>query len=175
MYTTNLVGGAVQKEILSSQYKKIEMTLARAHNRDTVPSRSDQPCSTSMHDRASKARGKRTIECTLLNVNNLNLSCHNCYNCCQTSNVWRRNMSRSRKSRPRGSRKQQIKITFITRVRTFNRFQIIIMRHRDSLSLLILSCLTSILVFSLLFVDNICLPEKQNSGLPSAVQLYSFF
>ena len=77
MYTTNLVGGAVQKEILSSQYKKMEMTLARAHNRDTVPSRSDQPCSTSLHDRASKGRGKRTIECALLHVNNLNLSCDN--------------------------------------------------------------------------------------------------
>ena len=44
------------------------------------------------------------------------------YNCCQTSNVWRRNMSRSRESRPRGSRKQQTKITFAARARTLNRF-----------------------------------------------------
>ena len=36
----------------------------------------------------------------------------NYYNGCQTSNVWRRNMSRSRESRPRGSRKQQTKITY---------------------------------------------------------------
>ena len=43
-------------------------------------------------------------------------------------------MPRSPESRPRGSRKQQIKITFIARVRTFNGFQIIIMGHRDSLS-----------------------------------------
>ena len=42
--------------------------------------RSDQPCKTSLHDRASKGRGKRTIECALLHVNNLNLSCDNCYN-----------------------------------------------------------------------------------------------
>ena len=45
----------------------------------------------------------------------------NYYNGCQTSNVWRRNMSRSRESRPRGSRKQQTKITFAARARTLNR------------------------------------------------------
>ena len=39
-------------------------------------------------------------------------------NGCQTSNVWRRNTSRSRESRPRGSRKQQTKITFAARART---------------------------------------------------------
>ena len=47
----------------------------------------------------------------------------NYYNGCQTSNVWRRNMSRSRESRPRGSRKQQTKITFAARARTLNRFK----------------------------------------------------
>ena len=41
----------------------------------------------------------------------------NYYNGCQTSNVWRRNMSRSRESRPRESRKQQTKITFAARAR----------------------------------------------------------
>ena len=46
----------------------------------------------------------------------------NYYNGCQTSNVWRRNMSRSRESRPRESRKQQTKITFAARARTLNRF-----------------------------------------------------
>ena len=56
------------------------------------------------------------------------------YNGCQTSNVWRRNMSRSRESRPRGSRKQQTKITFAARARNIKRFQIIVMGHRDSLS-----------------------------------------
>ena len=45
----------------------------------------------------------------------------NYYNGCQTSNVWRRNMSRSRESRPRGSRKQQTKITYAARARTLNR------------------------------------------------------
>ena len=44
-------------------------------------------------------------------------------NGCQTSNVWRRNMSRSRESRPRGSRKQQTKITFAARAPTLNRFK----------------------------------------------------
>ena len=47
----------------------------------------------------------------------------NYYNGCQTSNVWRRNMSRSRESRPRGSRKQQTKITFAARARTLNSLQ----------------------------------------------------
>ena len=47
----------------------------------------------------------------------------NYYNGCQTSNVWRRNMSRSRESRPRGSRKQQTKITYAARARTLNRFK----------------------------------------------------
>ena len=51
----------------------------------------------------------------------------NYYNGCQTSNVWRRNMSRSGASRPRGSRKQQAKITFAARARTLNRFEKIIM------------------------------------------------
>ena len=46
----------------------------------------------------------------------------NYYNGCQTPNVWRRNMSRSRGSRLRGSRKQQIKLTFTARARTLNRF-----------------------------------------------------
>ena len=49
-------------------------------------------------------------------------------------------MSRSRESRPRGSRKQQTKITFAARVRPLNRFKKIIVGHRDSLSQLILSC-----------------------------------
>ena len=49
-------------------------------------------------------------------------------------------MSRSRENRPRGSRKQQTKITFAARARTLNRFKKIIMGHRDSLSQLILSC-----------------------------------
>ena len=44
-------------------------------------------------------------------------------NGCQTSNVWRRNMSRSRESRPRGSRKQQTKIIFAARARNLNRFK----------------------------------------------------
>ena len=47
---------------------------------------------------------------------------------------WRRNMSRSRESRPRGSRKQQTKITYPARARTLNRLKKIIMGHRDSLS-----------------------------------------
>ena len=47
----------------------------------------------------------------------------NYYNGCQTSNVWRRNMSRSRESRPHGSRKQQTKITFAACARTLNRFK----------------------------------------------------
>ena len=47
----------------------------------------------------------------------------NYYNGCQTSNVWQRNMSRLRGSRPRGSRKQQTKITFAARARTLNRFK----------------------------------------------------
>ena len=46
-----------------------------------------------------------------------------CYNGCQTLNVWQRNMSRSRESRPRGSRKQQTKITFAARARTLNIFK----------------------------------------------------
>ena len=58
----------------------------------------------------------------------------NYYNRCQTSNVWRRNMSRSRESRSRGSRKQQTKITFAARARTLNRFKKIVMGHRDLLS-----------------------------------------
>ena len=58
----------------------------------------------------------------------------NYYNGCQTSNVWRRNMSRSRESRPRGSRKQQTKIPFAARARASNKFKKIIMGHRDSLS-----------------------------------------
>ena len=53
---------------------------------------------------------------------------------CQTSNVWRRNMSRSRESRPRGSRKQQTKITYAARARTLNRLKKVIMGHKDSLS-----------------------------------------
>ena len=48
-------------------------------------------------------------------------------------------MSRSRESRPRGSRKQQTKITYAARARTLNRLKKIIMGHRDSLSQLILS------------------------------------
>ena len=48
---------------------------------------------------------------------------NNYYNGCETSNVWRRNMSRSRGSRPRGSRKQQTKKTFAARARTLNRFK----------------------------------------------------
>ena len=44
-------------------------------------------------------------------------------NGCETSNVWRRNMSRSRESRPRGSRKQQTRIIFAARARTLNRFK----------------------------------------------------
>ena len=39
-------------------------------------------------------------------------------------------MSRSRESRPRGSRKQQTKITYAARARTLNRFKKIIMGHR---------------------------------------------
>ena len=42
-------------------------------------------------------------------------------------------------SRLRGSRKQQRKIAFAARARTLNRFQIIIVGDRDSLSDLILS------------------------------------
>ena len=42
------------------------------------------------------------------------------------SNVWRRNMSRSRESRPRGLRKQT-KTTFAARARTLNGFKKIIM------------------------------------------------
>ena len=49
--------------------------------------------------------------------------CANYYNGCQTSNVWRRNMSRSRESRPRGSREQQTKITYAARARTLNRLK----------------------------------------------------
>ena len=44
------------------------------------------------------------------------------YDGCQTLNVWGGNMSRSRESRPRGSRKQQRKITYAARARTLNRF-----------------------------------------------------
>ena len=44
------------------------------------------------------------------------------WNGSQTSNVWRRNMTCSRESRPRGSRKQQTKITFAAHARTLNRF-----------------------------------------------------
>ena len=58
----------------------------------------------------------------------------NYYDGCQTSNVCRRNMSRSRESRPRGSRKQQTKIIYAARARTLNRFKKIIMGHSDSLS-----------------------------------------
>ena len=58
----------------------------------------------------------------------------NYYNGCQTSNVWRRNMSHSSESRPHGSRKQQTKITYAARARTLNRLKKIIMGHRDSLS-----------------------------------------
>ena len=58
----------------------------------------------------------------------------NCYDACQTSNVWRRNMSRSRESGPLGSRKQQTKITIAARAQTPNRFQIIIIGASDSLS-----------------------------------------
>ena len=43
------------------------------------------------------------------------------------SNVWRRNMSRSRESTPRGLRKQQTKTTFAARARTLNGFKKIIM------------------------------------------------
>ena len=56
------------------------------------------------------------------------------YNDCQTLNVWQGNMSRSRESRPRGSRKKKRKITYAARARTLNRFKKIIMGHRDSLS-----------------------------------------
>ena len=48
--------------------------------------------------------------------------------------VWWRNMSRSRESRLRGSRKLQAKVTAAARARTLNRFQIIIMGYRDLLS-----------------------------------------
>jgi len=65
------------------------------------------------------------------NVNNLNLWHANCCNGCQTSNVWRRNMSRSsRESSQRGSLKQQTKITVAARARTLNRFQIIFSFYR---------------------------------------------
>ena len=47
----------------------------------------------------------------------------NYYDGCETSNVWRRNMSSSRESRPRGSRKQQTKITYAARARTLNRLK----------------------------------------------------
>ena len=63
----------------------------------------------------------------------------NYYDGCQTSNVRRRNMSRSRESRPRGSRKQQTKITYAARAKSLSRFKKNIMGHRDSLSQLILS------------------------------------
>ena len=42
--------------------------------------------------------------------------------------------SRSRESRPRGSRKQQTKIIYAARVQTLKRFKKIIMGHSDSLS-----------------------------------------
>ena len=58
----------------------------------------------------------------------------NYYDGCQTSTVWRRNMSRSRESGPRGSRKQKTKITYAARAGTLNIFKKIIMGHRDSLS-----------------------------------------
>ena len=58
----------------------------------------------------------------------------NYYDGCQTSNVWRRNMSRLRESRPRGSRKQQTKITYAARAGILNRLKKYIMGHRDSLS-----------------------------------------
>ena len=45
------------------------------------------------------------------------------WNGSQTSNVWRRNMTCSRESRPRGSRKQQTKITFAAHARTLNRLK----------------------------------------------------
>ena len=47
----------------------------------------------------------------------------NYYKGCETSNVWRRDMSCSRESRPRGSRKQQTKITYAARARTLNRLK----------------------------------------------------
>ena len=47
--------------------------------------------------------------------------------------VWWRNMSRSRESRLRESRKQQGKVIAAARARTLNRFQII-MGYRDLLS-----------------------------------------
>ena len=65
-------------------------------------------------------------------VNNLNLWRDNCYNGRQTLNVWRQKMSRSRESRRCGSRKERTKITFAARARTLNRFQITIMKTRDS-------------------------------------------
>ena len=46
----------------------------------------------------------------------------NYYDGCQTSNVRRRNMSRSRESRRRGSRKQT-KITYAARAKTLSRFK----------------------------------------------------
>ena len=50
----------------------------------------------------------------------------NYYNGCQTLNVWRRNSETChvhvKVDRPRGSRKQQTKITFAARARTLNRF-----------------------------------------------------
>ena len=52
---------------------------------------------------------------SLKHVNNLNLWRDKCFNGSPTSNVWWRNMSRSRESRPRGSRKLQTKITTLTR------------------------------------------------------------
>ena len=61
-------------------------------------------------------------------------------NGCQTSNVLRRNMSRSLESRQSGLRKQHTKITFAAGERTLKRFKIIIIGDGDSLSWLILFC-----------------------------------
>ena len=51
---------------------------------------------------------------------------------CQTSNAWRRNMSRSRERRSCESRKERAKTTFAARTQILNIFQIIIMGSRGS-------------------------------------------
>ena len=70
-------------------------------------------------------------------------------------------MSRSRESRPRGSRKQQTKITYAARARTLNRFKKIIMGHRvrslSSFSLVMCYCFRApIYTFLFLHLSNDC-------------------
>ena len=60
----------------------------------------------------------------------------NYYDGCQTSNVWRRKMSRSRESRPRGSRKQQTETTYAARPWTLNRLKKIIDHGAQGFALL---------------------------------------